>query len=160
MQAGFLHMMILLPSKINYTEFSCLQSHKSTDSAYLICTKSAGPASRKIRIMICLSNWKRPIQALQNMLNNQRKGAYAESISTGPESTAQLSVTPLVFLRTYRYNRRSSTNTVPVPPAAGLFLVPTPIVTVLTLARFTPAKSCRSMTHSFHPVICVAAGST
>jgi len=65
-----------------------------------------------------------------------------------------------VFWRTQRINRMSSKYIVPAPPAAsGLPFVPKPMVMVLTLVRSTPANSVRSITHSFHPVIWVAASS-
>ncbi len=54
----------------------------------------------------------------------------------------------------------SSKCSVPVlPPAAGLFFVPTPMVTVLTLVRSTP-NAARSITHSFHLESWVAARSS
>lgn len=40
--------------------------------------------------------------------------------------------------RLYLVSRMSSKSILPAPPAAGLFLVPKPIVIVLTPARFTP----------------------
>jgi len=55
--------------------------------------------------------------------------------------------------QTYRTSRMSSKYIVPVPPAAGLFLVPKPMVMVLTLVRSTPVNAVRSITHSFHPAI-------
>ena len=60
----------------------------------------------------------------------------------------------------YRISRMSSKYIVPVPPAAGLFLVPMPMVMALTLVRFTPANAVRSITHSFHPESWVATGSS
>ena len=91
----------------------------------------------------------------------RKKGAYARSTSIGPvlrhiQPAGYSRRLPPQSLLDYLTSRMSSMYTVPVPPAAGVFLVPKPTVTALTLVRSTPAKSCRSTTHSFHPLSCVA----
>ena len=74
-------------------------------------------------------------------------GAYAWRIGTDPELREHvtpgrnISVVCTNFLRLYRISRMSSKYIVPAPPAAGLPLVPMPMVIVLTLARFTPANA-------------------
>ena len=91
-------------------------------------------------------------------------GAHTEPISAGPElrestvSAAQLPSASIGFQTAYRTSRMSSKYIVPVPPAAGLFFVPKPMVIVLTLARSMP-NAARSILHSVHLVICVAARS-
>jgi len=98
-----------------------------------------------------------------DLATGETSGAYTESISTGTEfqTSRLLNWTLLQPLRhTYRISLISSKCIVPVPPAAGLFFVPMPMVIVLRLVRFTPTNAWRSITHWFHPAICVAAESS
>ncbi len=93
-----------------------------------------------------------------------KKGAYAWSTGIGPNLRHIQPAGYFEHLRhqtplNYLINRISSKYIVPRSPAAGLFLVPIPMVIEPTLVRSTPAKSVSSMTHSFHPVIWVAAAS-
>jgi len=90
---------------------------------------------------------KRFLRHVDNQARKQRIGAYAESISIGPElihacrGAAQLLAAPPVHgsCETYRISTMSSKCTVPVPPpATGAFLVPTPMVIEATFVRSAP----------------------
>jgi len=127
------------------------------------------PAWQWCYMPIAKTRKKNGIDSVDNAMGQDRPvkttGAYTEWISTGPRLVHTQYISGSTACRfhslyeTYLTNRMSSKYIVPELPAAAAFFVPKPIVIVFTLARFTPVKAVRSITHSVQILVCVAAGS-
>ena len=99
---------------------------------------------------------------VKGKLRQMGKGAHRIT-RHGPQvgadllSANRLSAASVDSNGTYLISRISSKYIVPAPPAAGLPLMPKPMVMLSTFVRSTP-KADRSIVHSAHSSVCVTAG--